>query len=521
MELGYAGDFIISHKGQKLQWAAGEFGKKYFEPEMRLVDHINAFWATLPAHRQDAIWSCYFRIHDALNHTSDALMLIRILTPLVQELYAAHGDDLLSRLEIWISHAAGINIPSRFKDEYVHSDAKPGTREKTYIRSDYVKLVVLSLALRPIVPIWSEFLRTTKGDTGTNYKELYAYALLAKTPLYDCAAMERMRTYIKNIVKPDQPMTDSIVRGIGSEDFADALLASLMVTRICVGDIRGLEDQPCLVITSYKYITQETRQQKGGGANASIARKDFATGDGDNEPSRLESYKPKAEHAQGDLSPYKVYADNIEVVARRLTSDIDLDLLRLLLDNNQKLRKEPLLDAQLTLMQYVIAPVISPRAVFNMPKETVVKLLSLAQCVLWQKGHRKLSLFTTSVPVPDGDEMMLSGIGTTARLPKEHVAELERLYPYTRLPLSRPNAKVVNDAINAIDIQSQRLIKSDWFITAPDFMVVEATGKLQRRVGCPHDIKICLADLAIQIANRTLLNPPVSAYELLKQQYPQ
>lgn len=520
MEMGIAGEIFISHRGQTLSWAAGEFGKKYFEPEMRLFDHINRFWATLPEAKQDAIWSCYFRIHDLLNTCSDSLTLTRELTPMVAELYRVHDENLLQRLENWMSYNPDISIPARFSDTYVYSDDKPGTREKTYIRSDYVKLVALALALRPMIPIWSEFIRTTKSETGTNFKEYYAFALLSKTSLIDCPAMERMRTYIRNIIKPDQSMTDSIVDGVGSEDYANWLLAALMVTRICVGDVRGLENQPCLVITSYKYITQTTRQPKGSGAGAAIARKDFATGDGDHEPSRLESYKPKEEFSQGDLSPYKVYADDIFRTAKRLSQDIDLDLLASTLDNNKQLQKEALHDAQLTLMQWVIAPVISPRAVFNMPKDTVIKLLSLAQVVLWQKGHQKLSLFTTAVKVQDTDVMMLSGLGTVARLTKDQIAELEKMYPYNRLPASRPTAKIINDAVAAIDIQTNRLNSCDWILTAPDAMITEVLGKAQRRVGCPHDIKICLANLVLQIANRTLHNPPMSAYELVKQQYP-
>ena len=72
-----------------------------------------------------------------------------------------------------------IHIPVRLEDTFVHSDERPMTRDKTYTKPDYVKLIGLTLALRPMIPIWGEFIERTHKETGTSFKEYYAYLLMA------------------------------------------------------------------------------------------------------------------------------------------------------------------------------------------------------------------------------------------------------------------------------------------------------------------------------------------------------
>jgi hypothetical protein len=78
--------------------------------------------------------------------------------------------------------------------------------------------------------------------------------------------------------------------------------------------------------------------------------------------------------------------------------------------------------------------------------------------------------------------------------------ELERVFPYTRVSVSKKKGKVENSVLRAIDELSALLGSRDWTLTLPDDMVQQVTGQPNtRRYSCPQDIKILLANLILDI----------------------
>lgn len=493
---------------ESLEWMASEFNKKHFLPDAELFLHLNQYLATLPQHVHDNIWHRYQNMYRILDNVSDATALIRELSPQVRAMY----EELdLEHMEFWITYHAKIKIPDRYEELYVPSnDGKPISREKTYIKSDYRKLITMALALRLMVPIWSEFLSTTKRDLGTEHKETSAFALLAKSKLADCPAMMRLKEYISHNIKPDQPMTPSIINGIGRDQYDVWLLGAMVVNRICVGDIRGLDHVPCLVITSWKYISQTTRVTSGSTYNTRIGAKIFSDGADEQEVARLESYKVRDEYAEGEIAPYNVWLEDIDRLVRRANPNLNMEMVREIYESNQCLMSESIQQCQITVMQWVLGRIIAPRAFDFTDKNPTLVALSVAQAVLWEAGHKKLACFLSAICLRSAtghadDEVFISSFGSMARLTKEQVAALEKLYPLQRLPRSKPNQKVTNDGIAAIDIVADGFSVSDWRITLPERFISEAfLYKPMRRQGCPHEIKQMLADLAIQVGQRTL-----------------
>lgn len=507
MRLSDNPNFLITeHGGAELEWNVSEYSKWLVDGTRLTFDPINQYWATRSTLQQESIWQLFVQIHGVLARICDAVPLLTTLQPLIADLYAEHKIEDIDHWFAFNSMTHNIQIPTQFEEEYVYSDEKPGNREKTYTRQDYVRLVALAIALRPMIPIWGEFLNSTKRETGTNYKEKYAYGLLAKTKLIDSVAIEKLRIYLSGNLKADRPMEAAILAGVGSEDYVSWLLSALLVNRICIGDVRGIEGYPHLVITSYKYIEPYIRSVNGVGFGDVVRAKEFGTGDGDQEPSRLESFKIRDEHAQGDISIYDVYLRDEVIVstAQRLYQDIDLAALRDVHEACQALKVTPPLACQMALMQWVLSPVIPPRSGFYISPESAITALALAQTLLLQKGHTKLGLFITAKTLQGSSVHQVSSLGSMARLTREQLDELNKLYPYGRIPRSRPNAKSPNDAVQAIDKLAEGFASCDWIITAPDRFVANATNNIQRRQGCPHDIKQLLANLVIDIAKRTL-----------------
>ena len=361
-----------------------------------------------------------------------------------------------------------------------------------------------------MVPIWSEFICMTKREAGTDHKEENAFALLAKSKIMDCPAMMRLKEYITHNIKSDQPMTPSIVNGIGSNQYDSWLLGALVVNRICIGDIRGLDMTADLVITSWKYISQTNRVLSGGSYGTRIGIKTFSDAGDDQETARLEGYKIRDALSEGQVAPYDVWLRDIGRLSRRLSPNLDLTLVHAMHESNQCLKGEAIQPCQLTIMQWVVGRIVTPRAFDLTDLDATITALSVAQALMWQKGHKKLAAFLSAICLRSGvghteDEIYISSFGSMARLTRDHVAALEKLYPLQRLPSSKPNQKIVNDAIAAIDIVADGLSVSDWRVTLPENFIAEAfPTKPMRRQGCPHEVKQLLAELAIQVGERSL-----------------
>lgn len=494
---------VIEHTGKSLIFDLGSYNKNWVIGEnVALVDHINAYWASMPQYKQEKIYELYANIRNVFEEIDQTVPMCLALMPLIKQLYGEHDLDDLER---WVVYHTDIKIPTKFDEAYVHTDEKQYTREKTYTRQDYLKLVVLTLSLRIMVPIWGEFIYRTKAETGTNHKEFYAYSLLAQTKLNDSPAIEKLRIYLESNIQADKNMTSVIVNGPGSEDYSTWVLSGLLVKRLSVGDIRGQEVNTDLVVTAYNDLAAKNNGGSGSTFGEPMLTKKFDSDmENDQGVSRIENFRIKAEHSTGDIRAIQFYMSNYKAAAKKLFPGIDRGLLQQFVKASEALQNEELWPAQITLAQWVLAPIISPRGLYHLDKVTTIKALAVAQTWLWQKGHKKLACLITAIASDNSVSGQLSGIGSMARISREQMEELTKLYPYSKVSAKRKNTTPVNSAVEAIDIVANNINTRDWILTVPDEFALEIIGsEHHRRYSCPHDIKLALAALSIELAKRT------------------
>lgn len=519
----------ITHAGKSIAWNISPFDKRVFagnilatsvkvnldsvntddedEDENKPVTsyhdifkHINQYWAYLPAWKQEKIFEIYAQIRNVLEEVYDTTILIGELIPLIHNLFEEHKLDEIGH---WMGFHSDVILPHKLDDVYKIDDSKPGSREKTYLKSDYIDLINMTVSLRIMIPIWGEFIYRTKKDTGTQFKEFYSYKLLAQTHLSDCAPMEKLRVYVQSNIQSDKPMMSSIINGIGSEDFPTWLLSKVLVMRLCVGDISGSNISSSLVTFIWNFITQKVNGTNAGSYSSMVKPKEFESGDqsSDHNTSRLEGYKMKTELPIGDIVILEQYMDDPINVALQLRPSIDLELLNKFLLHAKALENERIWEPQVGIAQYVLKPVISPRGIPHLSKKQVINAIAIAQTVLWETNHKLLACLISAVATSNNNELMLSGIVSNARIPKEIMDELSVLFPFSKVSASKKKGKVANSAVVSIDELAQMFSQRDWILTVPTECILEIMGKDIRRFSCPHDIKILLAKLIIQLAN--------------------
>lgn len=500
-ETGGRAEMKIEHGDRELYWNVSSFHKDVFNGKYDPCQHINGYWARLPGARQEKVFEIFQNIRNIFEDGNNTAQMINDLVPQVKMLYDEHPLEDISHYIAF--YASDVVTPTSFMDAYTPNEDRPSTREKTYTKPDYQQLVTLALALRIMIPIWGEFIHRTKGETGTNFKEFHAYRLLSQTKLVHSAPMEKLKTYVENNIKSDRSMASAILVGVGSEDYPEWLLALVLVRRLCVGDISGFDPMTNLVTFIYNFIIYKVSGNTSTSFGEMIRNKEFESGDSSNEhnASRIENYKIKQESPIGDMVILEHYMEDPVQVARQLKADMDMGLLQQFIQAAEQLQNEQLWEGQIFLAQWVLSPVLSPRGIPHLSKKKTITALAIAQTWLWERGHFELACLISAIASNSHDQVHLSGGDGRARIPKEMMEELNRLYPFTKVSSAKQRTKPTNAAVQAIDSVASMLGQRDWILTVPDAQAVKVTGNVtQRRYSCPYDIRYLLAKLSIELA---------------------
>lgn len=472
-----------------------------------VTEYINLYWASLQPVKQERIFETYVKIRAAFeDHYSTGPLCIALM-PLVKQLYDQHEIEDIRR---WMSFHTDIRVPADVEDTYVHSDERPFSRERTYTKPDYYNLLALVLSMRAMIPIWGEFVYRTGSETGTAFKEYYAFGLIAQAKIVDSGAMVKLREYIVGNLQPDQALPSIIIGGVGTEDHAQWALATLCVKRLCIGDLKGLDANANLVVTIYNDLVAKNT---GAGTHLfgnPIHSKIFdADRDDEHGASRMENFKIKAEHSIGDIAVIEHHAKHYKVAALQLDPNMDLNLLEQFYEAALLVQKETIHPGQTSMAQWIVAPIIPPRGIYHLKKVTMIKVLCIAQTWAWQHGHKKIAGLLTAVASDSSVAIQHSGIGSMARITKEQSEQLAVLFPFNKISSKRKNTIPPNVAVVAIDSVAEQLGVRDWILTMPDKYATELIGnQSNRRYSCPHDIKIALAKLAIECASRPKVGMP-------------
>lgn len=497
---------LIQHKDEVISWNVSIFDSSnfrgHYEGKYDIFKYNNLYWQRMKSENQDKVFDIFKRLRISLENYTERTSLTIELFPLIHDLFELHR---LEEIEHWITFFTDIQYPPELQLEYIPSNERTGTREQTYLRDDYIKLICLTFNLRLMIPIWGEFIAKTKRDTGTQFKEYYGFQLLSQSHLNDAPSMEKLRTYVYRSI-PDERSSGSILGGLSSEDFPIWILSLVVIRKLCTSDISGKEPNSSLIPYIYNHVRERVNRSDNnfvGIVREKVTGKE--TGEGTTDKlSRLEGYKIRQETAPGDIVLLEHAMSNIHHVAKQVCPDLDLALLDNALKTSEPLLTMRIQDPQITLIQWVFKPVISTRAVLMLSKKTVVAAAAATQAILMQQGHMKLGGLATAFALEDEDEMHVGGVDSRARITKELVEEINKLYPYTRRSTSKAKtAKNTNQAIMAIDDMTDRLSEKHWMLTADTNLLPYLTGSVtSRHFALPHEIKILLANLVISLAKR-------------------
>lgn len=492
----------IEHEGQVLIFNLSRFSRKPFE-KADLFHCINAYWADQPMEIQNKIFNIYKEILMFYEDHYSREELTTFIAKKSCELLTYHD---LTRVNDWLDFKYGPIIPTTFTRSYVDDIDSNKSRDKTYTQLDYKQLLSLSVALRCMVPIWGDYINIIKTDAGNEFKESYSYRLIHNTPIVLSHPMMKLKQYV-GALTIDKHTPDNVLKGISSEDFVDWLLALVVVKRLCIANINPDENGANIITYIYKFIIQRIQARDSGFENSYREKKydDKGPGGGENKISTLEKYKIKTSISPGEISEIEVSVRDSYLTATKLTAHITHEFLNRWIESSQTLLQYELQDCQLTLLGWVMKPVASHWGIPYLSKETTVNLIGVAQAVLWLRGHRYIALLLGSHAMTSDRSMVVSPVDSKMRPPKELLDQLMKVYPFTRAPTTkrRIEVKPTNIIIDSIDEITEIITMYSWKMTADIDFIKEELNSSSRKLLIRPDIKTYIAELVLQIGERS------------------
>ena len=499
--IGGPSETVIEHNGKELLWNTSAFDKTSFSGEYDVFEQINAYWERLDQREQDELFAVFTEIRATFNEVFDTNQLTYRLIDLIELLYKYHD---LNRIRHWMDFHSDIYVPEVVPATFDQHDS-PYDRKRTYIREEYRWLIALALALRPMIPVWGEFIHRTQKEAGSQFKEWQASKLLRKSGIMETEAMLRLMEFVELSVPTDKPKDAAVYGGIGETDFPKWVLGLVLVRRLSIGDIRGIDPRATMIAFIHKYINSKV---KGHDSNFIGVVKDKKPVDdwqeGENNISKIEGYKIKEQTAAGDIVTLSWYTGNVLRMIRDVEPNITTSLIKPAMAAVKELKHVQIQKCQVTIAKWVMKPSIQPRGVDLLKKDAVIRVMGAALAILWYRGHYELAAMMSGVASPHEIDL-LGGSESRMRLTKEPTDKLNELFPFVKRTSGRgkttrqPNAGVV-----AIESLTDQFSEHDWRLTLPSEWVEQITGDPRnRRYQVPGDIKHKLAALVISTASRT------------------
>lgn len=495
----------LEHKGQMSTW---DVSSTYSRTQNRneeeidtacLFAEINNYFASLSDERQTGIWEAYEDIRAIFEADYQLEAATRLLRKKVATLY---NYMPMAELKHYLNFHAAINFPSSVRDT-LDPNTSVGRAERTYLRQDYFGLVSLAVALRPMIPIWGQYIDISRRELGNNSKEHHAFRLLYDTHLARSAELERLREFIESSTASqttgDKTFTP-VLGGLGTTELPYWLMAMTCVRRLAPATVSGPGDVVNLIAKVHYYVDSKMKsldRDFGRQFGGKISEKKQTGGSADeSNTSIVEMYKIKPDISDGDIVSLNVYAEDAFRMAAVRCPDLPRDMLTQSLAIVQTMDQTDIAPHQTWLVKWIINPVIPGRAVDLLSIGPMLNCMALTQAVLWHWGFFDLAAIVTASAQINNDDILIGAAENRSRITKEALLKMQEKFPYSPPVKKNSSARQANVAARAVDRMAEILSRNDWIINAPPALV-DKTSRIgnSRTLSAPPDLKIQLCAL--------------------------
>lgn len=509
----------IVHKGAQLEFKTDKIIRvRLYENDKNVFWHINWYWSGLPETEQDKIFNVYAQIHQMLSREPDTTYENLALGQAIGRLINLHN---INKLHKWITITGVVVWPSDKEIPRGFDSAAQAkhTRDKTYTYEDYQDLMALVLQVRVLTPIWGEFLHQHDKLISRTYRDMITLQLAGDSNLHEGPGYKKLEAYVEAMVASKaSKSTAGAMEFISSADYPVWLFSNLMVRRLATASFYPPpEDRSAFLVKVISNHIKDRIEKSESEFETPTAKRDTidTRGSEENQHSTFENYRGRQMLAGGDRYFLQWYALGLDRMAKVLEPDIDMGMVKDYLNMYAVGDFEPT-DPQVLMLQWVLAPVLSPRAVPDLTRINIAQSLAVAGAVLWHRKHYLLSAFITAHHSKASLDASISG-DTVSRMSNVTYEILPKLFPHQRRQKSSEKGyKGLTDTIKDLSMEFSQLA---WQPTLPPTYLKGisdyVTGTSQSKtLIIPSNMRPLLMDLIIDLAGR-----PLDKYEDLEEAF--
>lgn len=469
---------------------------------------LNKFFAFLGDDVQEKIFLTYRNIRDELDNAYEFNTTARLVNEHVIELYRYIPMALIDH---WMRHYSDIRLPPDLKTTLLEDD-RP---EQTYLEPDYRQLTVMSIGLKAMVPIWSEFLAMESAMAESN-KEIYAQQLLRRTEIMESQPMERFREFVDAVVAGTTPGMKNIIFGIGSADIPEWMLAYLVVSRLSVIQLSHDDDDDQvetvnLISKMWSAIKTQLPSDGGRSGKDDVRPKTMVKDAGGEEDnlSTAESYKVRESISDGERIAFDYWARGLRAKAERILGEgYDHNLLQNVVARNNARKFFNPIECQLKLVAVTLHQHSVTRALPHTDRTGAIDLISIAQVYLYQNGFAVLADLIGATQKGRIQNMFNAG-----QIKEEQLAVFNEIFPfrrYTTLGTARSKASLKTPGEIAVNAFYNEFANNYWQRDIVETIAKESTMIEDSEGGfmVPPNFKQLLAEFIIFINTRSVIAKP-------------
>lgn len=483
---------VIRYHDQSIEYNVTQLKRsRLIEADKDLFAEINAYIQTLDQTVQFGLFECMKEINQ-IRYDDLGVSYHVQLKETREQLKIFYNLLELQNLEVWIKRNRHlINIPG----DLISKDSEEARTSNhnvniNYYLEDYDGLIFLVIALRPMIPIWGDYIQTNKETVGSKHKEYQAYKLLELTPLIHCHQLERLRFYIAetratNASKKMLSSDAAVLEGISSDSLNEYLLATVLVRKVALTNVNN-----SIISSIYSYLKNKISEAS---ETFKISPK-HAIPSYDDTPrdrSKLENYKISASLTYGTIEFIRSYMNDPYTVARHLDPSVNLSLVENCLETNRRLTQFQIQDHMVLLTQWMIGSIFPANGIYELSRNGVIDLISVCQATLIHWGIDGLPLLITGRV----EDSLFAEISTTRANIEDHLLEqLEVIFPYKKAGKTHKRANLAFEAINKFTHK----FLTRYFHTTPPQCYTEIFGEVPRMIECPLNVINQIAYMVIK-----------------------
>lgn len=420
---------VVSYKGHVVFFKVSSLGKSGLSiNDEDLFKEINRYIETLDFNDQFRLFEIYQEIRELRDDVGVSFRAQQRETKeLVKEIYEIID---IESLKIFMMTQTHVQYPTNLLSVNDPNAYTPTLNVNiNYFLEDYKGLVVLVVALRPMIPIWAEYIEINVAATGANFKEFRAYQLIKPASVFKSAPMERLCLYVTEWLMSGNKRKEleenaGVLDSISSDGLSDLLLAKILVRKISVVNISAKTDKESIISSVYNYLNTKITE----------TAKDFRTfdkklteraDDGESEKSVLENYKISTKITHGDIAFIVQYCSDPVKLAYDIDPTIPSELVMDCVQVNQT-HGIQISYHMLAITQWIMNKVIPANAIVELQVNEMIYLVSACQALLIHWGFLNIALIITGRRKTDRVVATALSVGIDDALLKQ----LDHHYPY-------------------------------------------------------------------------------------------